>query len=116
MPNCGPHPDPDPVTQPVRTLSSTRAHHAAQVDETLIVVSTTFDDPTDEGQQEARMRGRLIVYKLNCYPSPSDTLSGPAQDGAAPAFGSDTLLYDGHRCNVLLVRPGNPRLTIVNCH
>ena len=70
-----------------------------QVEETLIVVSTSFDDtgPADEGQQEPRMRGRLIVYKLNCYPSPSDALTGPAQEGAALLLLSlDGTLYDGY--------------------
>ena len=65
------------------------AHVAAQVEETLIVVSTSIDDhdPADHEQQGApagALRGRLIVYKLNCYPSPPDALNGPAQEGAAP--------------------------------
>ncbi len=56
------------------------------------------------------MRGRLIVYKLNCYPSPSDALSGPAQEGAASVSGIGTMLRDWHQLKVLHVESWEPTL------
>ena len=65
-------------------ISDALAPRYAQVSETLIIVGSSFNGVSEQNdRQEAHMRGRLVVFKLNRYRSASEAVCDHAQDGAA---------------------------------